>query len=64
MFNEYADRSGIEYRMFVREDRPAPTLVALEPKKKSKTATKAPRKRSTGPKEVVKVDGVGTFVEY
>lgn len=68
MFNEYADRSGIEYRMFVREDRPAPTLVALEPKKKSETATKAPtrapRKRSTGPKEVVKVDGVGTFVEY
>lgn len=68
MFNEYADRSGIEYRMFIREDRPAPTLVALEPEKKSKTATKAPtrapRKRSTGPKEVVKVDGVGTFVEY
>lgn len=72
MFNEYADRSGIEYRMFIREDRPAPTLVALEPKKKSETATKAcksnttkaPRKHSTGPKEVVKVDGVGTFVEY
>lgn len=68
MFNEYADRSGIEYRMFVREDRPAPTLVALEPKKKSETATKAPtrapRKRSTGPKETVEVDGVGTFVEY
>lgn len=68
MFNEYADRSGIEYRMFIREDRPAPTLVALEPKKKSKTATKAPtrapRKRSTGPKEVVEVEGAGTFVEY
>lgn len=68
MFNEYADRSGIEYRMFIREDRPAPTLVALEPKKKSKTAvkapTRAPRKRSTGPKEVVKVDGGSTFVEY
>lgn len=64
MFNEYADRSGIEYRMFVREDRPAPTLASLKPEKKSKTVTKAPKKRSTAPKEVVKVDGVGTFVEY
>lgn len=68
MFNEYADRSGIEYRMFIREDRPAPTLASLKPEKKPKAATKAkskaPRKRSTGPKEVVKVDGGGTFVEY
>jgi len=68
MFNEYADRSGIEYRMFVREDRPAPTLASLKPEKKSKTATKAttrtPKKRSTGPKEVIKVDGGSTFVEY
>ena len=68
MFNEFADRSCYEFRMFIREDRPAPTLAELKPKKQPKstkpTKAKASKKRSTGPKEVVKVDGVGTFVEY
>jgi len=68
MFNEFADRSCYEFRMFVREDRPAPTLAELKPKKQPKSAkpmkAKAPRKRSTGPKEVVEVEGIGTFVEY
>ena len=68
MFNEFADRSVYEFRMFIREDRPAPTLAELHPAKQSKsvkaTKTRAPRKRSTGPKEVVEVEGIGTFVEY
>lgn len=68
MFNEFADRSVFEYRMFIREDRPAPTLAELHPTKQPKTATakatRSPRKRNTGPKEVVEVEGVGTFVEY
>lgn len=68
MYNEWANRSGIEYRMFVREDRPAPTLAELKPVKKVKTAKKtpsrAPKKASTAPKATVEVEGVGTFVEY
>ena len=68
MFNEFADRSCYEFRMFIREDRPAPTLAELHPAKQPKSAkatkTRAPRRRSTGPKEVVEVEGVGTFVEY
>lgn len=68
MFNEFADRSCYEFRMFIREDRPAPTLAELNPKKQPKSAkatkTKAPRKRSTGPKEVVKTEDGSTFVEY
>lgn len=66
MYNEWADRSGIKYRMFVREDRPAPTLAELKPAKvKAKAkAKKASKKASTEPKEVVEVEGVGTFVEY
>lgn len=68
MFNEFADRSVYEFRMFIREDRPAPTLAELNPKKQPKSAkatkAKAPRKRSTGPKEVVKTEDGSTFVEY
>lgn len=68
MFNEFADRSVYEFRMFIREDRPAPTLAELKPKKQPKSAkptkAKAPKKRSTGPKEVIEVEGAGTFVEY
>lgn len=68
MFNEFADRSCYEFRMFIREDRPAPTLAELHPAKPAKSAkqvkAKAPRKRSTGPKEAVNVEGIGTFVEY
>ena len=68
MFNEFADRSVYEFRMFIREDRPAPTLAELNPKKQPKSAkatkAKAPRKRSTGPKEVVKAEDGSTFVEY
>lgn len=68
MFNEFADRSCYEFRMFIREDRPAPTLAELNPKKQPKSAkatkTRAPRKRSTGPKEVVKTEDGSTFVEY
>lgn len=68
MFNEFADRSVFEFRMFIREDRPAPTLAELNPKKQPKSAkatkAKAPRRRSTGPKEVVKTEDGSTFVEY
>lgn len=68
MFNEFADRSCYEFRMFIREDRPAPTLAELNPKKQPKSAkatkAKASRKRSTGPKEVVKTEDGSTFVEY
>ena len=68
MFNEFADRSVFEYRMFIREDRPAPTLAELHPTKKSKSATvkatRTPRKRNTGPKEVVTTEDGSTFVEY
>ena len=68
MFNEFADRSCFEFRMFIREDRPAPTLAELHPKKQPKSAkatkTRVPRRRSTGPKEVVKTEDGSTFVEY
>ena len=68
MFNEFADRSIYEFRMFIREDRPAPTLAELHPAKQPKSAkqvkTRAPRRRSTGPKEVVKTEDGSTFVEY
>lgn len=65
MFNEYADRSFLRFRMFIREDRPAPTLASLKPTKKStKATTTQTSKHSTGQKRVVTDDEGHKFVEY
>lgn len=51
MFNQYSDNNNLGLKMFVREDKVAPTLEQLKP---SKTKVKSYSKVSTQPKSVDK----------
>lgn len=52
MFNEYADSAGLRFKMFIRDDKAAPTLEQAKPQKT--TAKKSTKKASTKTKSVEK----------